>query len=154
MATREASFEFLQWQKSYEQQKPYEIFLPLASFSKGSKIPRSNLIFEHRTVPIKDIRNQQDMFDLDTHGFQVVKSPTTVKNLKDRTAVIEQYVPEMERLLQRNLDGDGKQVRTYCFDLRVSLKPELVTFPLFCLAEDVAKDISDFCFEAEREYGT
>jgi len=128
METREASFEFLQWQKSYEQQKPYEVFLPLASFSQNSKIPRSNLIFEPRIVPIQDIRNQQDMFNLDTHGFQVVKCPTTVKNLKDRTAVIEQYVPEMERFLQGKLDDGGggdKQVRTYCFDLRVSLKPRI-----------------------------
>lgn len=120
MATREASFEFLQWQKSYEQQKPYEVFLPLSSFSKNSKIPRSNLIFERRIIPVQDIRGQQDMFNLDTHGFQVVKSPTTVKNLKDRNTVIEQYVPEMEGFLQRNLDDGDKQVRTYCFDLRVS----------------------------------
>ena len=134
MATREASFEFLQWQKSYEQQKPYEVFLPLASFSTNSKIPRSNLIFERRIVPVQDVRGQQDMFNLDTHGFQVVKSPTTVKNLKDRTVVIEQYVPEMERLLQRKL-GDGKQVRTYCFDLRVS-ETRIDTPP--CLAEEVA----------------
>ena len=106
METREASFEFLQWQKSYEQQKPYEVFLPLASFSQNSKIPRSNLIFEPKIVPIQDIRNQQDMFNLDTHGFQAVKGPTTVKNLKDRTAVIEQYVPEMQRFLKKMTAAD------------------------------------------------
>jgi len=150
MATREASFEFLQWQKSYEQQKPYEVFLPLASFSEHSKIPRSNLIFERRIVPIQDVRVQQDMFNLDTHGFQALKSPTTIKDLKDRTAVIEQYVPEMERLLQHTLGG-GEQVRTYCFDLRVS--ETRIDTPIPCLAEYVAAGFLTF-LKAEREHGT
>jgi hypothetical protein len=119
MAMREASFEFLKWQESYDQQKPYEVLLPPASFGEHSKVPRSNLVFEPQVIPVQDIRGQQDIFDLDTHGFQVVKNLTAVKNLKDRAAAIEQYVPEMQRLLQAHLGGNGKQVRTRCFDLRV-----------------------------------
>ncbi|KAK1765102.1 hypothetical protein QBC33DRAFT_181399 [Phialemonium atrogriseum] len=123
MAAVEASFEFLQWQPLYEKQKPYEVFLPLASFGENNrdKIPRSNLVFERRPVRVHDVRGRQDAFGLDTHGFQFVRQPTAVRDLKDRAAVGEQYVPEMEAFLRRYLGmgGEGGEARTFCFDLRL-----------------------------------
>ncbi len=115
MATVKTSFEYLQWQTCYEKQKPYEIFLPVASFADKS-VPRSNLVFETRAVEVRDARGHQDDFSLDTHGFQFTKCPTTVSDLKDRQTVQERYIPEMEAFLQRHLGGSA---RTFCFDLRV-----------------------------------
>ncbi|KAJ9157549.1 hypothetical protein NKR23_g180 [Pleurostoma richardsiae] len=127
MAIREATFEFLQWQTAYEQQKPYEIFLPMSTFTQNNAVPRSNLVFEPRRVPVQDVSSQRNAFDLDTHGFQIVNSPTTVDDLKDRTAVSNCYIPEMERFLQHHL-GYGEKVRTYCFDLRLRESIDLGEF--------------------------
>ncbi len=117
-----ASFEFLRWQPSYEKQKPYEVFLPLASFNENNtKIPRSNLVFEPRSVRIHNARGQHDVFRLDTQGFEFACHATSVPDLKDRTAVAERYIPEMEAFLRQHLsiDATGDDVRTFCFDLRV-----------------------------------
>ncbi|KAK3341828.1 hypothetical protein B0T25DRAFT_354280 [Lasiosphaeria hispida] len=122
MEAVDASFEFIQWQPSYEKHKPYEVFLPLASFNENnSKIPRSNLVFEPRSVRVHNVRGQHDVFRLDTHGFQFVCHATTVLDLKDRKAVAEQYVPEMETFLRRHLSASkaGEGVTTFCFDLRL-----------------------------------
>jgi hypothetical protein len=127
MTDTEASFEFIQWRASYEKQKPYEVFLPLASFDENTtKVPRSNLAFEPRAVRVQDVRGQQEHFDLDTHGFQFVRHTTTVGHLKDRTAVNEQYIPEMESFLRLHLQQEGKEARTFCFDLRVGIYPNLL----------------------------
>ena len=126
MADVEASFEFLQWQPSYETQKPYEVFLPLASFGSSgqgkTKIPRSNLVFEPHTVRVQDARACYKDFELDTHGFQFVRHATAVRDLKDRTSVNDHYIPEMETFLRRHLqEMDGEmESRAFCFDLRVS----------------------------------
>lgn len=125
-AAVDATFEFLQWQPSYEEQKPYEIFASLPSFSDDNKakIPRSNLVFEPRTVPVRDVRGREADFTLDAHGFAFLRHATATADLKDRDAVHEQYVPEMERFLRRHLAAEGgsggRDVQTVCFDLRVS----------------------------------
>jgi hypothetical protein len=120
MADVEASFEFLQWQPSYEIQKPYEVFLPLASFGK-TKIPRSNLVFEPHTVRVQDARACYKDYELDTHGFQFLQHATAVRDLKDRASVNDHYIPEMEAFLRRHLqEMDGEmETRAFCFDLRV-----------------------------------
>lgn len=122
MATAEATFEFIQWQSSYEKQKPYEILIPLSSLAgDASTVPRSNLVFEPRSLPVRDVRGREDAFDLDTHGFQFVRRATIVEDLKDRVAVKEQYVPEIEDFLRRHLSLGDQPVRTFGFDLRVSV---------------------------------
>lgn len=115
MSTVTTSFEFLQWQSCYETQKPYEVFLPVASFGDKS-VPRSNLVFETRSVEVDDVGSRRDDFTLDTHSFQFVRCPTAVPDLKDRQAVRQRYIPEMEAFLKRHLGGSP---RTFCFDLRV-----------------------------------
>jgi hypothetical protein len=117
-----ASFEFLQWQDAYSKQKPYEIFLPLDSLGdKKTKIPRSNLVFEPRTILAEDAAGREDEFALDRHGFQFAKHFTKITDLKDRRAVTDLYVPEMEEFLRGLLQvEDTEDIRTFCFDLRVS----------------------------------
>ncbi|KAK0732233.1 hypothetical protein B0H67DRAFT_474030 [Lasiosphaeris hirsuta] len=119
MATVNASFEFLQWQDSYEQEKPYEVFLPLSSFQ--NKIPRSNLVFETRLVHVQDAYGQRESFELDTHSFQFVRHPTDLRDLKDRDVVNGEYVAEVEAFLRRHLDDGSKanEASIVCFDLRL-----------------------------------
>lgn len=54
MAVVDASFQFLQWQPPYSQEKPYEVFLPAESFQ--NKISRSNLVFEPHSVRVHDVK--------------------------------------------------------------------------------------------------
>ncbi|KAI0127981.1 hypothetical protein BJ170DRAFT_397584 [Xylariales sp. AK1849] len=118
MSVLRASFDFLQWQKLYETQKPYEVFLPISSFGKHQgTVPRTNLVFESKDVMVKDVRGQAETLSLDEQGFQFVKSRTMV-DLKDREAVTQAYIPAMERLLQSHI-GNGEPVRTFCFDVRL-----------------------------------
>jgi hypothetical protein len=120
MATVETSFEFLQWQEKYNKEKPYEVFIPLSTFS-DSNVPRSNLAFETRQVRIRDARGDESGFALDTTGFEFVKCPIAMHNLKNRQVVSDIYIPEMEKFLQSYIQPDNPQdVRTLCFDLRVS----------------------------------
>ncbi len=131
MAATEASFGFLQWQPYYDEQKPYEVFLPLLSFGENNgKIPRSNLVFESRKVVVTDVHGRHADFGLDTHGFQFVRQPTTAQDLKDRRVVNEHYIPEMEAALRRHLGTGagckGDDVRTFCFDLRVGESLRLI----------------------------
>ncbi|KAK0726357.1 hypothetical protein B0T21DRAFT_413689 [Apiosordaria backusii] len=119
MATVDASFQFLQWQALYSNQKPYEVFLPAESFR--DKIPRSNLVFEPRSVRVHDVRNRRDEYTLDTHGFQFIRHTTRVKDFEDPAVVHDAYIPEMEQLLRQHLSqgAHGEAVRTVCFDLRL-----------------------------------
>ena len=123
MATVPASFEYLQWGPFYEKQKPYEVFLPLASFGdKKETVPRSNLAFETRVMCVSDVRGAEQNYCLDTHGFQFAKHTTAVKNLDDADTVHRIYVPEMQAFVADNLlAGEPGPIRTFCFDIRVSL---------------------------------
>jgi len=127
VGTMTASFEFLQWQDAYHKQKPYELFLPLDSLGdKKTKIPRSNLVFEPRTVSVEDAAGREDEFALDSHGFQFARHVTKITDLKDRSAVNGLYVPEMGEFLRRLLQvEEDKDIRTFCFDLRVSFLPRI-----------------------------
>ncbi|KAL1868435.1 hypothetical protein VTK73DRAFT_3674 [Phialemonium thermophilum] len=117
--TTTASFEYLHWQDLYKKQKPYEVFLPRASFGDKHAVPRSNLSFETREIPIQDVRGREESFKLDIHGFEFARQTTTaVENLKDKEYVLGQYVPEMEAFLKEYLCG-GEEMRTLCFDHRL-----------------------------------
>ncbi|KAK3984664.1 hypothetical protein QBC44DRAFT_374905 [Cladorrhinum sp. PSN332] len=102
MAQVPTSFEYLKWERLYEREKPYEVFIPLSSF--GDK---------------KDLVSQH-VYTLDNHGFQFARHNTTVQALRDSHQVTEKYVPEMQNFLEKFLgEKDGHGVRTLCFDIRL-----------------------------------
>ena len=121
MGTVQAVFEFLQWQAAYETQKPYEVFLPASSFANKT-VPRSNLVFEPRTVEVHDARGREASFQLDIHGFEFTKNDSPVTNLTDQQLVRGSYIPFMESFLSHHLsDCTGPPARVVCFDFRVRL---------------------------------
>ncbi|KAK4201001.1 hypothetical protein QBC40DRAFT_278966 [Triangularia verruculosa] len=119
MAVVNASFQFLQWQALYSKQKPYEVFLAAESFQ--NKIPRSNLVFEPRSVQVQDVRDRREEYTLDAHGFQFLRHKTTVQDFKDRSVVGDSYIPEMQQVLRQHLSKgeQGEDIRTVCFDFRL-----------------------------------
>jgi hypothetical protein len=112
-----ASFEFLEWQDLYLTEKPYEIFIELPEDMDVER--RTNLKFKRQeNIPIEDIRGNETKFNLDTHAFQVVRSPTTFTAFNDRHAVDTAYAAECEKLLRDHVPGVN---RVYFFNWRVSL---------------------------------
>lgn len=71
---------------------------------------------------IKDVRGYEQLFSLDTHGFQVVarKRNWDSSSWDDADAIEQGYLPEVERLLRVLLQGQGvTEIRM--FDWRVRL---------------------------------
>ncbi len=58
---------------------------------------------EARDVAIHDMRPLAGALSVDNEGFQLVNSPSRVTDFYDDTAVADDYYPEIEALLQRQL---------------------------------------------------
>ncbi|KAI0412576.1 hypothetical protein F5X98DRAFT_367177 [Xylaria grammica] len=114
-----ASFEYLQWQELYQRQKPYEVFFPLSTLGvDADKIPRSNLMFETKSLPIKDVRGRMHEYSLDDQGFAFsTHSLSGNADLKDRAYVESSYIPLMGDFVKEFIEEPS--ARTFCFDIRV-----------------------------------
>lgn len=111
-----ASLKFLQWQPLYELEKPFQIFVNIPDHFKDQRT--TNLVFEDCPVVVKDIRHRAANFTLDDHGFTYCHHETAGGDFTDRIYVEETYLPEIETLLRREVDG-VQQV--FFFDWRVRL---------------------------------
>jgi hypothetical protein len=60
--------------------------------------------YAHIGRPVKatvtDISGDEDKYNLDDHGFQLVHQVTTVEDFLDKNNVKTQYYPEIEKLLK------------------------------------------------------
>lgn len=57
---------------------------------------------EHtRSMTVYDVRNREDEFTLDQHGFQYVKLETKERNTADEDAIKAEYYKEMEDVIQK-----------------------------------------------------
>lgn len=54
---------------------------------------------------IRDVRGQEERFSLDDHGFRYIKAPTSFKEWSSQPAIAQRYLPELEVLLKRAIDG-------------------------------------------------
>ena len=52
-------------------------------------------------VKVEDIRGREEQFTLDMHGFQVVISPSTVKQFDDPLVIKQEYYADCAELLKR-----------------------------------------------------
>lgn len=111
----DSTIRYLQWKALYLEEKPYELFLPPADYAT-SRVARSNLAFETKTVQIHDVRGQQSGFNLDHHGFTFVKHKSSFCELDDRETIVKHYIPEAESLLRTVVGSVNSMV---CFDWKV-----------------------------------
>ncbi|KAF2855176.1 hypothetical protein T440DRAFT_415346 [Plenodomus tracheiphilus IPT5] len=80
----------------------------------------SNLVFEYGApTEIQDMRNSEDDFKLDEHGFQVVRHEWGLDDWTDGTSVEGLYFKEVEGLVQGVL-GERVRVEIYNWRLRRS----------------------------------
>ena len=108
------TLQFLQWQDLYKTEKPFQIFI---NVPKDAKDPRNtNLLFESVNVKVLDVRGQSGKYTLDDHGFIYRQHTTSISSFTDRKSVVDNYLPEVEALLRKEIDGVD---RVFFFDWRV-----------------------------------
>lgn len=114
--TVDADVEYLQRLPLYQQEKPFQLFVPIDERDRDAR--STNLSFEKKTQTFVDIRERVGEFSLDSHGFQVETVPSKVhpQSFRKRELVEREYLPEVERLLK----GAGNPCdKIFIFDWRV-----------------------------------
>ncbi len=71
---------------------------PGASLNTGS--------YESHTVPIRNGRPVQDSFRLDTHGFELVRHHSTIRDFTDKAEVDAVYIPEVVEFVKERTGAD------------------------------------------------
>ena len=109
------TLKFLDWQELYSNEKPFQIFIDIPDDAVDQR--GSNLVFKDIQVPLKDVRTMPDHFSLDDNGFIYRKHKTNISDLADRETVETIYLPEVESILRKEMEGVD---RVFFFDWRVS----------------------------------
>ena len=114
-----AKVQFLKWTDLYLTEKPFQMFLEIPSEVEDQR--KTNLVFEHKDVVIKNIRGREDNFQLDKHGFIVRKfskgAELPAGQKLDVQTVESFYFPAIEELLRKEVDGVD---RIFLLDWRAS----------------------------------
>lgn len=115
--TVDAELDYLQRLPLYQQEKPFQLFVPIHERDQDAR--STNLEFEKRTQTFVDIRDRVNDFSLDSHGFQVETSPSRLnaQSFGDQSLIKNEYLPEVENLLKLVGNSDD---RVFIFDWRVS----------------------------------
>jgi len=82
------------------------------TFQPPAGAPQTNIVPEPHRVRIHDARRDRDRFGLDTHGFVLLRKPTSVRDFDDELAVRTTYYAEADQLLK---DATGAD-RVFIFD--------------------------------------
>ena len=110
-----AQFDYAKWLPLYEHEKPFMILSNLKS--GDGKYRTTNIELEKGELEdIRDVRGRQSNYTLDSHGFQFSSHPWTMATWYSKDAVENEYFPEIESLIRREIPG-VKQ--THIFDWRV-----------------------------------
>jgi hypothetical protein len=106
------SLTYLQWQELYEREKPFQIFSQLPPDAEDQR--PTNLVFWNAPAEIiKDMRGMEANFKLDQNGFITRQQEMPKTDLMTEQAVRNEYIPSIEELLRREVDGVDY---IYCFD--------------------------------------
>lgn len=118
MASRDfqVKLSFLQWQKLYEWEKPFQIFINIPEDAEDQR--DTNLVFEQVPVAVHDIRGLSEDFSLDANAFMYRQHATKITDFTSRETIEQEYLPEIEQLLKHVVEGAD---RIFFFDWRVSI---------------------------------
>ncbi|KAA8631814.1 hypothetical protein SMACR_09154 [Sordaria macrospora] len=112
-ADQKAKLNYIRWEDKFRTEKPYEF---ISQAPEGC--PRKNFtLAASPEQAIHDIRGSEELFNLDDHGFQIVRQelgaiPT------DQEGIEKEYLPKVIDLLQ-NIDP-GAEVVIFDWRLRTS----------------------------------
>jgi hypothetical protein len=97
------TLKFLQWQDLYSTEKPFQIIANLPGDAEDKRL--TNLVWEDKPKIIQDVRGVEDHFGLDDHGFMFLHHASEVSNFADKIIIETEYLPEVEALLRKNVNG-------------------------------------------------
>ena len=120
LRTLVASIKFLRWLPLYEREKPFNIFIDVPDDATDKRT--NNLVFEDCLTAIQDVRGQEDFFRLDKNGFMFLTYDIDFDAFENRRLVEENYLPEVERLIHRNVEGVDK-IHIFDWRVRISKNP-------------------------------
>ncbi|KAL9026671.1 MAG: hypothetical protein Q9196_004694 [Gyalolechia fulgens] len=116
------TFQYLAWQKLYETEKPFKLFVDLPAHVSDQR--RTNLEFRSKDAEdIIDVRGYEASFSLDIHGFQFIKHTTSVEDFHDLTEVQEKYFKEVAEIIRDNVE-DVERVVIFDWRLRTSMNED------------------------------
>ncbi|CAE6462813.1 unnamed protein product [Rhizoctonia solani] len=82
---------------------------------------RRNYTFEERNVTIRDLRGQQDQFNLDMNGFQISSHSTSPDlDLNSDSSIRNIYYPEIIELVSKITKVAPEKIRPLCYTIRDS----------------------------------
>lgn len=114
----EANLLYLEWQDLYNREKPFQIFALVPEYALPNR-STTNLVFkEGNTEIIHDTRGMESQFTLDKQGFAFCRHTTQIKEFEQGEDVENIYLPEMEALIKREVEGVDQ---VYFFDWRVNI---------------------------------
>ncbi|KAL8722296.1 MAG: hypothetical protein Q9225_001201 [Loekoesia sp. 1 TL-2023] len=108
------TLSFLDWQHLYESEKPFQIFIDIPEDAEDQR--DTNLVFKQVCLSVHDVRRLSEKFSLDANGFMYRRHIAKVTNFASRKDVEQNYLPEMEQLLRREVEGAD---RIFFFDWRL-----------------------------------
>ncbi|KAH9822906.1 hypothetical protein Tdes44962_MAKER00734 [Teratosphaeria destructans] len=104
--------QYLKDDPIYRSVKPVQITPNFADKEK-----RTNVKLESGELEtIVDVRGLDESFTLDQNGFRYVKAPTRFEQWSSQPRIAEEYLPELESLLKREVDGCDE---IYFYDARI-----------------------------------
>lgn len=99
----------------YQHEEPYWPFAGKPVAAKDADI--TNVELESISdIPLHDVRNHEQVYELEMHGFQFIKHDQTFTAFEDAHHVEEEYLPRVEKVI---LDNVSYATRVYIFDWRV-----------------------------------
>ncbi|KAJ0115042.1 hypothetical protein J7T55_001450 [Diaporthe amygdali] len=110
---KQASVQFLKGIPLYEEEKPFQIFGDLLPDATDQR--KTNLVWEEKQIPIRNIRDDAQGFQLDSHGFTTRRLPGFT-DLLDRETITGKYIPAIKDMLKTELQDVGT---VFVFDWRI-----------------------------------
>ena len=100
----------------FEKERPYEIVSTITN--EALDVPRNNYEgWDEREVPITDVRGDESLYQLDTHGFTYRPMRHDFSDFYDKHKVETEFIPKVvEPFLKANVEGWDK---IHLFDWRV-----------------------------------
>ncbi|KAJ8129683.1 hypothetical protein O1611_g3948 [Lasiodiplodia mahajangana] len=100
---------YLKYDPVFEQEKPFFIRFPVDDYPEAKQ---TNLAFDFYAVAIEDIRDQQDQFKFDVHGFELIHFESKLKHedFNDFRENNNIYIKEIEEYFKNNMGFDFVEV--------------------------------------------
>lgn len=131
---------FLKDSPLYKNEKPYLVLLPASEDFDLKSARRDNLEFEsHNGVRVTDIRGREKVFQLMTHGFEIMPNTSKLSNFRTMEDV-QAYKRETEEVLKAKFGAE----KVVCWDFKASaiFSPLLFQLTVYC-RPDTKKPDSD-----------